>query len=916
MPLSSGTRIGTYEVEGKLGAGGMGEVYKARDTRLSRHVAIKVLPDLVANDPERVARFEREAQVLAALSHPHIGAIYGLEVADGGKSRYLILEFIDGESLATRLIRGAVPFDEAVTYARQMLDALEAAHEKGIVHRDLKPGNVMLTTENQIKILDFGLARVIDSDPTASQSNSPTLTFAATQAGVVLGTAAYMSPEQAKGRVADRRSDVWAFGCVFFEMLTGKRVFDGEDVSETLAAVLRADPDWNALPADVPPGVRILLRRCLARDRKTRIPEIGTVRFLLQDALTQPAAPEPAPVVVAPAKRPLWKTGVPVALAAIAAGALGVTAAWYFRPVPARAMSRFGVPLPDGVLFTATGRHNVALSPDGARMVFIGGNRLFLRSMSDFEAKPIQGTDAFSNVTEPVFSPDGQWLAFFASIDNTIKRMAISGGAATTICPAQNPYGMTWGEYGIAFGQAEEKGIMRVSPNGGTPERVVTLKDNEIAHLPQILPGGETVLFTLGTGTAVDRWEKADIVVQSLKSGARKRLIPGGSDARYLPTGHLVYASGGTLLAVAFDLNRLEPIGGPVPVVEGVRRSPGGSTGAAQYSVSANGSLIYVPGAGGSSSAQVDIVVADRNGGLTALKVPTGAYESPRVSPDGKRITFSTQEAKEAIVWTFDLAGTSAIQHLTYGGNNRFPIWSSDSKRVTYQSDRDKDLAIFWQLADGTGRVERLTKPNPGESHEPESWSPPPNQILLFNVRKGGDVTLWMLSLPDRKVTQVAGVHSTTSPTGAVFSRDGRWVAYTSTEGSKTTIYVQPFPPTGAKYEVLARGADVPHEVTWSADDKELFYNPRQGGFEAVTVFRQPTVAFGNPSPIPRSFTLGPPSARRAYDVTPDGKFIALAPAGTAAAAGATSVAVPVTAQMKINVVLNWFEELRQRVPR
>ena len=308
-----GRTIGSYEVESKLGAGGMGEVYKARDPRLNRHVAIKALPDLVANDPERVARFEREAQVLAALSHPHIGAIYGLEVADAGKSRYLILEFIDGESLAARLHRGAVPFDEAVTYARQMLDALEAAHEKGIVHRDLKPGNVMLTTENQIKILDFGLARVIDSDPTASQSNSPTLTFAATQAGVVLGTAAYMSPEQAKGRVADRRSDVWAFGCVFFEMLTGKRVFDGEDVSETLAAVLRADPDWKALPADVPAGIRSLLKRCLERDRKARVPEIGTVRFLLQDALTQPPAPEPAPVVAAP-KRPLWKRAVPVAL--------------------------------------------------------------------------------------------------------------------------------------------------------------------------------------------------------------------------------------------------------------------------------------------------------------------------------------------------------------------------------------------------------------------------------------------------------------------------------------------------------------------------------------------------------------------------------------------------------------------------
>jgi eukaryotic-like serine/threonine-protein kinase len=574
------------------------------------------------------------------------------------------------------------------------------------------------------------------------------------------------------------------------------------------------------------------------------------------------------------------------------------------------------VPLPDGGNFTGTGRHYVAVSPDGSRMAFVAGNRLHLRSMSDFEAKPIPGTDALNNVTEPVFSPDGQSLAFYAAADNTLKKVAITGGAATTICPALNPYGMTWGENAIVFGQAVPDGrsIMRVSPNGGTPERIVTLKDEEIAHGPQILPGGETVLFTLGTGTAADRWERAEIVVQSLKSGERKRLLTGGTDARYLPTGHIVYALGGNLFAVVFDLDRLEVKGGPVPVVEGVRRSPGGATGAAQYGVSTNGSLVYVPGSAGSTSAQLDIVVGDRNGALTALKLPPGSYESPRVSPDGKRITFGTQDTKEAIVWTFDLTGTSAIQRLTFGGANRFPIWSADSKRVTYQSDREKDLGIFWQLADGTGAVERLTKANAGESHEPEAWSPLPNRILLFDVKKGNEVTLWMLSLPDKKISQFPDVHSMISPTGAVFSRDGRWVAYTSTDSTKTTVYVQPFPPTGAKYELLARGADGPHEVTWSADDNELFYNPRQGGFEAVKVIKQPTFAFSNPTAVPRSFTLGPPSARRAYDVTPDGKFIGVAAAGTAPAAG--GLAQTVAAQMKINVVLNWFEELRQRVPR
>jgi Tol biopolymer transport system component len=529
--------------------------------------------------------------------------------------------------------------------------------------------------------------------------------------------------------------------------------------------------------------------------------------------------------------------------------------------------------------------------------------------MTDLDAKPIQGTENFGNITEPVFSPDGQSIVFFAAGDSTFKKVAVTGGAAVTVSPAENPYGVTWDDTGIVFAQTTAKGIMRVSPNSGTPESLVTLKDPERAHGPQLLPGGETVLFTLATTTGPDRWDKADIVVQSLKSGQRKRLIAGGSDARYLPTGHLVYALGGMLFAVVFDVNRLEVKGGPVPIVEGVRRSPGATSGAAQYSVSTAGSLIYVPGPASNSSEQLDIVLSDRKGALEPLKLPPGPYEAPRVSPDGKRIAFGTQDGKESSVWTYDLAGTSAIQRLTFSGNNRFPIWSSDSTRVTFQSDREGDLGIFWQLADGTGTVERLTKPNPGESHEPEAWSPLPNRVLLFNVRKGSEISLWMLSLADRKIAPFGGVQSTTSPTGAVFSRDGGWVAYTRTQGTKTTVYVQPFPATGAKYEVLARGGDGPHEVTWSADGKELFYNPRPGGFEVVSVTTKPTVAFGNPVPVPRTFTLGPPGSRRAYDVTPSGKFVGVMAAGAAATTG------PVVLQ-RIHVVLNWFEELRQRVPR
>ena len=901
-----GQRIGSYEVISKLGAGGMGEVYKARDARLNRHVAIKALPDLVASDPERVARFEREAQVLAALNHPHIGAIYGVEVADSGKSRYLILEFIDGESLGGRLARGPLPFDDALTFARQMLDALEAAHEKGIVHRDLKPANLMLTEENQVKILDFGLARVIDSDPTASQSNSPTLTFAATQVGVILGTAAYMSPEQAKGRVADRRSDVWAFGCVFYEMLTGKRVFEREDVSETLAAVLTAEPNWNALPANVPPGIRSLLARCLQRDRKARIPEIGTVRFLLQDALTPSSAPAP-PVVAAPPGQ-LWRLAALVSAVALAGVAVGVAAAWSLKPAPPVAVSRFALTLPEGVTFSGAGRHMLAISPDGTRVVIVAGGRLYLRSLTDLNAKPIQGSEAFGAVNEPVFSPDGQSIAFFSTLDNSLRHIAVAGGAAVTISPsvsATSPLGMTWDETGLVFSSPDQKGISRVSPNGGAPESLVTLKENERAFGPQMLPGGKAVLFTLATGTAADRWDKADIVVQSLKTGERKRLLTGGTDARYLPTGHLVFALGGTLFALAFDAARLELRGGPVPVVEGVRRAPGTTSGAAQYSVSSTGTIVYMPGPSSVSMSQAEIVLVDRKGTAEPLKLAAGPYDVPRISPDGKRIAFGTENDKEAIVWTYDVSGTSQARRLTYDGKNRYPVWSADSRRVTFQSDREGDLGIFWQAADGTGAAERLTKPNPGESHEPESWSPKTNQVLLFNVRKGSDVSLWMLSMPDKKISPFGAVTSSQAPTGAVFSPDGRWVAYTSASSTRTTVYVQPFPATGAKYELVQRGGDVPHEVAWSADGKELFYNPRPGAFEVVSVTTQPSFAFGPAAPVLRPFNLGPPTARRAYDVTPDGKILGVAPSG-----GALNTSVP------MHVVLNWFEELRARVPR
>jgi serine/threonine-protein kinase len=464
--------------------------------------------------------------------------------------------------------------------------------------------------------------------------------------------------------------------------------------------------------------------------------------------------------------------------------------------------------------------------------------------MSEVEARPIPGTEVLQGVTSPVFPPDGQSIAFYSSADRTLKRIVISGGAAVTICPADNPLGMSWGKDGIVFGQGP-KGIMRVSPNGGKPDLLVSVKGGELAQGPQILPDGQTVLFTLATGVGFSAatWDKAHIVVHSFKSGDRKTLIEGGSDARYLPTGHIVYALGGTLLAVPFDLRRLEVTGGPIPIVEGVSRSLGGQTGVAQFSFSSTGSLTYIPGPAATSNALREFVVADRTGATEPLKLPSGAYMHPRVSPDGTRLAFGTDDGKEANVWIYDLSGVNAPRRITFSGKNRLPVWSGDGQRVAFQSDREGDLGIFWQRADGAGIAERLTEAEQGASHVPESSSRD-GKRLLFTVAQGSTVALWTLALDDRKATPFGDVRSN-QPIGAAFSPDGRWVAYASTVLGDSGVFVQPFPPTGARYQIPKLDRD--YHPLWTSDGKELFYIPSSGRFAAVSVLMQPSFTFGNP---------------------------------------------------------------------
>ncbi len=907
MALTSGSRLGPYEVIASIGVGGMGEVFRARDTKLNRDVALKVLPDLFASDPDRLARFTREAQTLASLNHPNIAHIHGLEESTG--VRALVMELVEGEDLSQRIARGAITLDEALPIAKQIVEALEAAHELGIIHRDLKPANVKIRQDGAVKVLDFGLAKALDPVGAASPivSQSPTITTPAmTQVGVILGTAAYMSPEQARGKPVDRRGDIWAFGCVLYEMLTGRRPFDaGETVSDAVAAILRSDPDWTALPANTPAHVRTLLRRCLQKDPNKRLPHIGIARLEIDEGPADPVFVTSAKAS-APAPRSRWRLAAAIGFAVLTTAALTATAMWYLRPSPRVALSKFQFTLPPGELLGGVNRHVVAVSPDGSEIVLVGTpGRLYRRSLADVDVEPIQGTEIFQRVLSPTFSPDGRSIAFWAGSDRTLKRITLSGGAAVTLCRAEPPSGMSWGPDGITFGQMAG-GILRVSESGGKPEVLVKVSAGALAQSPQVLPDRDHVLFTLAVGPPSDytRFDTARVVVHSLKTGEQKTLVEGGTDARYLPTGHIVYASGGNLLAVGFDLDRLEPKGTPVPVVQGVRRAVAAATGAAQFSVSATGSLVFVPGQTLPFSAS-DLALTDRQGSVRALKLPPGSYEYPRVSPDGTRIAFGSDDGREAAVWVHDLSGTTAPRKLTFGGQDRHPLWSLDSKRVTFQSDGEGTPGIFWQVADGSASAERLTTAAKGEAHTPESWSPTDGR-LLYTVRKDSAYSLWVHSLQDRKGAPLGKISSLT-PTTAAFSPDGRWLAYSvNRTGELNVIYLEPYPSTSARYQLPETGVALnAHHPLWSRDGRELLFVAQIGTLWAVPVTTSPTIAFGTPVAVPRRFPVANPMTPRTFDITRDGKTLGVLTEGQS----------PSQATDQIQVVLNWHEELKRLVP-
>jgi eukaryotic-like serine/threonine-protein kinase len=894
MPLIAGSTLGSYEIVAPLGAGGMGEVFRARDLRLGRDVALKVLPDLFNRDPDRLARFKREAQLLAALNHPNIAAIYGLEDSNPSTSSgqaivwALVLELVEGVTLADRLAEGPIPIDEAIPIGRQIGAALEAAHQQGIIHRDLKPANVKVRPDGTVKVLDFGLAKALDpATPAAGQPAAATITSPAqTRMGVILGTAAYMSPEQARGRAADKRSDIWAFGCVLFEMLAGRRPFEGQEVSDTLASVLKSDPEWHALPSALPPSVRALVEGCLKKDPHDRIADISTARFVLSQPLS--TSPSPSVAVKESHPRSMWGR-VLLMLAGAAIGAAAFAAMTGRNPPPPALVTKFAVTLP-GQQFTLP-RQAVAISPDGTRIAYAADGRLYLRSLSSHEVTAIAGTEGAIN---PMFSPDGQEVAFWA--ESSLKRIALGGSVPVTIPRgSQVSSGGWWDRDGIMIAAAGS--IVRVSPQDG--KSTVVIAANRVVgrpDSPQMLPGGRTVLYTLlDEGAFYDnRWDSARIVVQSIDGGEPKTLLEGGSDARYVPTGHIVYALRGTLLAMPFDLATLSVTGGSVPVIEGVRRSTAQVSGAALYAFSDSGSMVYVPGA---TSEQETIFIYDRQGVAHALPLPPGSYRYPRVSPDGSHVAFDSRDNKESFVSVYNLSSTTAPPRITFGSNNRYPIWSGDGKHLAFQSDREGAPAVFWQ-AIGSGSAERLTTAEPGTSHVPESWSR--DGVLLYSVRKGTAVSLWSLSIADRQPKAFGDVASHGLPTNAAFSPDGDWVAYQIgvSDSLEGLTYVQAFPANGNKREIGRGGRPV-----WSRDGTLLYFVPAPGQFQMVQVTLKPTFSFTSPVAVPRPFGIAGPGTPRTFDFFPDGRII-----GVGAAAQGPGGA-------ELRVVLNWFEELKARVP-
>jgi Tol biopolymer transport system component len=913
LALTAGTRLGPYEVTAQIGVGGMGEVYRATDTNLKRAVAIKVLPASVAGDAERLARFRREAEVLAALNHPNIAAIYGLERS--GATTALVMELVEGPTLADRIAQGAISIDEALPIAKQIAEALEAAHEQGIIHRDLKPANIKVRPDGAVKVLDFGLAKAMD--PPASSPNvtqSPTITTPAmTQAGIILGTAAYMSPEQARGKTVDKRADIWAFGAVLFEMLTGKRTFDGDDLSITLAAVMMKEPEWAALPSATPSRVQRLLRRCLEKDPKQRLRDIGDVRLALDGAFES----EPAAAQQTLARRqPLWRRLAVFSVPALVVGA-GVTgvAVWLAtRPAPPR-VTRTTITAPGPAALRITGsERDVALSPDGTHVVYVGnlGTQLFVRALEALEPVAIASG---VTVRGPFVSPDGRWVGFIDGA-NTLRKVAITGGPSITLASLDGiSRGATWApDDSIIFATfPSATGLQRVSGAGGIPEVLTrpNRAEGEADHLwPEILPGGRAVLFTILSQTG--GLDMAQVAVRDLRTGTQKVLLRGGSHGHYVASGHLVYVAAGTLRAIPFDLNRLETRGTAVPVLPRLVTT---GTGAGDFAVATDGTLVYVDVPGSLATNARTLVWVDRTGKEEPVAAPPRAYQHPRLSPDGTRVALASTDQEDDL-WIWDLRRATLTRLTLDPGQDWMPVWTPDGQRIIFSSTRggapDPPPAsissysgplswnLWWQAADGTGAAERLTTSS--MSQFPSGITP--DGVVFFGPTPTMGIELQQLALDGtHHVTQL--LQTNLDERNGIVSPDSRWLAYESNSSKQVEIYVRPFPNVGGgQWLVSTAGGTRP---LWARNGKELFYVGADGALLRVPVEASgATWNAGTPMKLIEGRYYTGDNAARAYDVSPDGqRFLMIKAPGSDAS----------TTPPALIVVQHWDEELKRLAP-
>jgi serine/threonine-protein kinase len=902
-----GTTLSHYHITEKLGAGGMGVVYRAEDTNLDRQVAIKVLPDIFSGDPERLARFEREAKLLASLNHPNIAAIYGLEQANG--KRFLVLELVEGETLAQRIAKGPLPVDETLDVCRQIAEGLEAAHEKGVIHRDLKPANIKVTPEGKVKVLDFGLAKAFQGEVAAADaSHSPTLTDAMTRPGVILGTAAYMSPEQAKGKAVDKRADIWAFGCILFESLTGRRAFEGETVTETMAAILMRELAWDSLPATVPEPIKGLIRRCLQKDVKRRLRDIGDAAMEME---TSPQGPASQASTVSRFSSVRWlSAGMVLALLA------GVTIGGWFvsrlrsgGPESVAKLSRLYIPLgAEECVQVYYDTPSLTISEDGRRIAWVGGKlsdtKIFIRELDSLEIKSIPGTEG---VFAPAlcFSADGQWIYFARG--SVLYKIPINGGAATPVHKAQDsvslPIAPRWTTRGIVF-SLSDLGIQRVSHDGGPPD-VLTRPDpgqHEATHCRQrLIPGGNKLLFNvMFDNSPVGRIDALDLTTKE-----RAKVLDNAYEAQYLPTGHVIFMRGRSLFAVPFDLRQMKVAGGIRALPFSMQTNSGEAVG--YWDVSRDGTLVYVPYDPAASETRLTWV--DRANHREPISLPAGRYSAPRCAPNGLSLAydFSPPGGAGEDAHILDIARGIPLRLSQSEKIYWVPVWSPDSSKIAFQMDRDGMLNIWFQTINNPSDLGHL---NPSEnSRIPQSWSGSGRYFLYTERPRSIQLDLYIADLehPEAKPIPLA-TRAEMESFGRFCPTDDRWVAFTRQEGSGYEVYVKEFipesPASGTEKRVSAKGGAEP---VWSPKGDEIFYRSIDGKKLYSVSFRaKPTLDLGTEIVVLDKLSLPPFDivGSYSYDIDHDGKrFIMVL--------GDESYG---TARNLV-VVQNWFEELKRLVP-